>query len=82
MKRSQSSVNSVFNASKSAEIPVVVPSVEEQLGIGNVLQVCDTKITALEQEAQHLDELFHAMLDELMTGQRSVVPLIDTEMDV
>ena len=82
MKRSQSSVNSVFNASKSAEIPVVVPSVEEQLGIGNVLQACDTKITALEQEAQHLDELFHAMLDELMTGQRSAVPLIDTEMDV
>ena len=82
LKRSQSSVNSVFNASKSAEIPVVVPSVEEQLGIGNVLQACDTKITALEQEVVCLDELFRAMLDELMTGQRSVVPLLDTEMDV
>ena len=30
LKRSQSSVNSVFNASKSAEIPVVVPSIDEQ----------------------------------------------------
>ena len=24
-----------------------------------------------------IDELLHAMLDELMTGQRSAVPLID-----
>ena len=81
-KRSQSSINSVFNASKSAEIPMVIPSVEEQSGISTVLQACDTKITVLEQEVEHLDELFHAMLDELMTGQRSAVPLIDTEMDV
>lgn len=77
MKRSQSSVNSVFNASNSAKIPVVVPSIEEQSEIGEVLQVCNEKIAALEQEVQHLDELFHAMLDELMTGQRSAVPLID-----
>ena len=40
------------------------------------------KTAALEQEVEHLDELFHAMLDELMTGQRSAVPLIDTDMDV
>lgn len=79
LKRSQSSVNSVFNASKSAEIPVVVPSIEEQSKIGGVLQIFDTKIAALEQEVSHLDELFHAMLDELMTGQRSAVPLINAE---
>ena len=77
LKRSQSSVNSVFNASKSAKIPVVVPSIEEQLEIGGALQTCDIKIAALEKEAQHIDELFHTMLDELMTGQRSAVPLID-----
>ena len=41
-----------------------------------------TKTAALEREVEHLDELFHAMLEELMTGQRSAVPLIDTEMDV
>ena len=79
LKRSQSSVNSVFNASRSAEIPVVLPTIEEQSKIGNALQVCDTKIAALEKEAQHLDELFRAMLDELMTGQRSAVPLIDAK---
>ncbi len=80
LKRSQSSVNSVFNASKSAEIPVVVPSIDEQSGISDVLQACDTKIAALEGEAERLDELFHAMLDELMTGQRSAVSLIDAEL--
>ena len=79
LKRSQSSVNSVFNASKSAEIPMVVPSTNEQSEISDVLQACDTKIAALEQEAARLDELFHAMLDELMTGKRSAVPLIDVE---
>ena len=80
LKRSQSSINSVFNASKSAEIPVVVPSIDEQLKISDVLQACDTKIAALEQEIARLDELFHAMLDELMTGKRSAAPLIDAEL--
>ena len=59
-----------------------LPCLSEQQQIAEILQVCDTKITALEQEVQHLDELFHVMLHELMTGQRSAVPLIDTEMDL
>lgn len=59
-----------------------LPHISEQQQIANSLQTYDTKIAALEKETQHLDELFHAMLDELMTGQRSAVPLIDTEMDV
>ena len=59
-----------------------LPHLSEQQQIAEILQACDTKITDLEQEAQHLDELFHAMIDELMTGKRSAAPLIDTEMDV
>ncbi len=55
-----------------------LPLLPEQRAITKVLQAIDKKITALEQEVEHLDELFHAMLDELMTGQRSTVPLIDT----
>ena len=51
----------------------------EQQKIAQILQAFDTKIAALEQEAERLDELFHAMLDELMTGKRSAVPLIDAE---
>ena len=48
-----------------------LPHLSEQQQIAKTLQVCDTKIAALEKEVEHLDELFHAMLDELMTGQRS-----------
>ncbi len=62
------------------EIPL--PSLPEQRAIANVFRAIDEKTAALEKEVEHLDELFHAMLEELMTGQRSAVPLIDTEMNV
>ncbi len=54
-----------------------LPPLREQRAITDVFRAIDKKIAALEQETQYLDELFHAMLDELMTGQRSAVPLID-----
>ena len=57
---------------------IPLPSVSEQAETVKMLQACDTKIAALEQETARLDELFHAMLDELMTGRRSAVPLIDS----
>ena len=63
-------------------LQIPLPPLPEQRSIAAVFQAIDEKIAALEQEVEHLDELFHAMLDELMTGQRSAVPLIDTEMDV
>ena len=63
---------------KQLEIPI--PSLNEQQEISEILQACDTKIASLEQEAERLDELFQAMLDELMTGKRSAVPLIDSEL--
>ncbi len=61
------------------EIPL--PPLPEQRAIADVFRAIDKKTAALEKEAQHLDELFHAMLDELMTGKRSAVPLINTAMD-
>ena len=56
-----------------------LPRLSQQQEIAEILQACDDKIVALEQETAGLDELFHAMLEELMTGQRSAVPLIDAE---
>ena len=61
---------------KSVLLPV--PTSSEQREIVETCRTHDTKITALEKEVEHLDELFYAMLDELMTRQRSAVPLIDT----
>ena len=57
-----------------------LPHFSEQQKITEIMQAFDTKIAALEQETERLDELFHAMLDELMTGQRSAVLLIDSEL--
>ena len=65
--------------SELLQIHVELPLHPEQRAIAHVLQAIDEKIKALEQEAERLDELFHAMLDELMTGQRSAVSLIDVE---
>ena len=56
---------------------IALPSISEQSQIAEILQAFDAKIAALEKEAERLDELFHAMLDELMTGERSAMPLID-----
>ena len=54
-----------------------LPPLSEQREIANIFRAIDDKIAALEREVELIDELFHAMLDELMTGQRSAVPLID-----
>ena len=62
------------------ELKIPLPPLLEQHVIAETSQVFDIKIAALEQEAERLDELFHAMLHELMTGQRSAVPLIDLEL--
>ena len=59
---------------------IPLPTLSEQRVIAEILQAIDEKIAALEREVEHLDELFHAMLDELMTGRRPAVPLIDEEL--
>ena len=61
-------------------LKIPFPAFLEQCAIAEILISCDTKIAALEQEGTRLDELFHAMLDELMTGKRSAVPMIDAEL--
>ena len=57
-----------------------LPPLSEQREIANIFRAIDDKTAALEREVELIDELFHAMLDELMTGQRSAVPLIDVEL--
>ena len=69
-----------ITATRVKNVKIPVPLLSEQCTIADTLQACDTKIAVLEQEAARLDELFYAMLDELMTGQRSAVPLIDAEL--
>ena len=60
------------------ELMISLPDKSEQNIIAKVLLSSDKKIAALEKEVEHIDELFHAMLEELMTGKRSAIPLIDS----
>ncbi|RKU31515.1 hypothetical protein C6497_01585 [Candidatus Poribacteria bacterium] len=62
------------------QFKIPLPPLSEQRAIAEILQNFENKIAALEREVELIDELFHAMLEELMTGQRSAVPLIDTKL--
>ncbi len=81
----------LFSLAGRAAVPIVkksiftkflipLPPLSEQRAIANIFRAIDEKTDALEREVELMDELFHAILEELMTGQRSAVPLIDTEL--
>ena len=79
-RKSAQSTMRFIGVQKISTVCIPFPSLSEQAEIAEILQAFDKKITALEQEIARLNELFHATLDELMTGKRSAVPLIDAEL--
>lgn len=58
---------------KRMSIPV--PPSDEQSAIAELLLACETRYKRLEKEIALLNEFFRAILEELTTGQLSVVPL-------
>lgn len=60
-----------INRNAAHAIPVGLPSLADQKDIAKVLRACDAKIAALERESALLDELFRALLEELMMGRVS-----------
>jgi len=56
-----------------------LPSMKEQKEIIKLLNICDKKNNSLENESSFISELFNSMLEELMTGNISSVPLIETQ---
>jgi type I restriction enzyme S subunit len=61
---------------------VPMPSAEEQQYIANTVCICDEKIASLERETGLLEELFRALLEELMTGRLSALPLVEATAEV
>jgi len=59
---------------KSMSIPV--PPLDEQIDISDRLLSCERKCKCLDREIALLEELFRALLEELMTGRLSATPLI------
>ena len=47
--------------------------------IASISRSCDSKISALENEARLLQELFRAMLEELMSGRLPAGALVRAE---
>lgn len=64
------------------EVLVGLPSLEEQHEIETTLSACDRKVATLEWEVALHEELFQALLEELMSGKRSARPLIATKFEV
>jgi type I restriction enzyme S subunit len=66
-----------INGTKLKALPTLVPPFPEQQEIINILNACDAKIASLEHESALLEELFRALLEELMTGRLSAKALIE-----
>ena len=68
-QRNVSSINSVYNASLSATIPVCFPDEDHQSDIVAILDAIDRKIDLHRKKRTVLEELFKALLHKLMTGE-------------
>lgn len=68
-----------LNAALIRSIVIPLTSQEEQKEIARVLRFCDSKIDTLEKESELLEELFRVMLERLMTGRLSAIPIIENE---
>lgn len=79
---SKSGKVAITNISQEAlrTLPCACPSLEEQIEIVSTLDTCEEKITALERETTLLEELFRALLEALMTGRLSALPLAAAEV--
>ena len=65
-----------LNAALIKSILVSLTSLSVQEEISRILNACDKNIAILERETELLNELFRAVLGQLVTGQLSTVPLI------
>lgn len=68
-----------LNVADVKRLRIPLPQIEEQKQIANILSACDSKIAALDHEARLLDELFRAMLEELMSGRLSTAGMVKNE---
>jgi len=63
------------SALESLQVPV--PSPSEQKEIASLLYASESKIDAVERELPLREELYRAMLEQLMTGRLPAMPLIE-----
>jgi type I restriction enzyme, S subunit len=66
-----------INSTKLKAFPTLIPDLAEQKRIVDILAACDSKIAALDHEARLHQELFRAMLEELMSGRLPAGALVE-----
>jgi len=66
-----------INQGNLGTVPIPMPPLNEQQEIAHILQTVDAKIAAAERKRAGLEELFRAMLGELMTGRVRVTSLLE-----
>ncbi|HLB49693.1 MAG TPA: restriction endonuclease subunit S [Anaerolineales bacterium] len=64
-----------ISASRLRTFIIPVPSLDEQREIARILQTVDAKIASAERKRARLEELFRAMLGQLMTGRVRAIRL-------
>jgi type I restriction enzyme S subunit len=69
----------VINLTVVKSLPIPIPTIEEQNDIIRLMECCQETITTLEQELALYQELFRALLEELMSGRLSAQPLLEQE---
>jgi type I restriction enzyme S subunit len=67
---------SSINQGDVCALSIPQPEPSEQQDIAEILTACDQKIAALKAEAALHDELFRALLEELMTARLLTLPLL------
>ncbi len=72
--------NPTLNRNHVHILPITLPLIQEQHEIADVLSACDATIAALEREAALHGELFRAMLEALMSGRLSALPLVENPL--
>ena len=66
-----------INQGNLGTVPIPMPPLNEQQEIARILQTVDAKFAAAERKRAGLEELFRAMLGELMRGSVRVTGLAD-----
>ncbi len=65
-----------LSKSTVGDMRMPLPSYDEQMQVADVFRKSDSNVAALEREMRLLEELFRALLEELMTGRLSARGLI------
>jgi type I restriction enzyme S subunit len=68
-----------INSTKLGDFPVLLPSINEQREIVNVLDAVDRRINISRKRKAELTTLFRATLGQLMSGQIRVTPLLEKQ---